>query len=270
MITFRKLGKVGRFGNQLFQYAGTRLYAEKHGFDWAFPDWDGNRLFTGITNDECLMPNKVSRFFIPTVQLTDMTATSWDERLLRPFGLWRRSSLERLYTEPEDNISLYGYLQEDFDIRKLRENRGRIREWFRFRHDIEQDFRKATDKYRPWLAVHLRFGDMVKRGVASNIDDALVRVERLQRERNLFVATDTAAVREQLKDRCPIGPENPRSDLPPYAFDFWILKEADVLIGSGSTFAWWAAFLSRKESYWSPPLNRTWQGQIPPITEQRI
>lgn len=268
MITISRLGKLGRFGNQLYQYAGVRLYAESNGFSWALPPWDGVKLFRDIHSWR--FAQRIKALSLPTIQLSDMASTSWSERLLMPFGLWKRDSLKNLYEHPHDNLSLYGYLQETPDIQRLRECRDTVRSWFQFKPEIESAFRRATEKYRPWLAVHLRFGDLVKRGIASNVDNTLAHVERLQRERTLFVATDSPEVKQRVSERCPIAPTNPLPELPPYAFDFWMLKEADVLIGSGSTFAWWAAFLSEKDGYWSPPLNRTWHGTVPPVDWQSL
>lgn len=266
MITFRSLGKLGRFGNQLFQYAGTRLYAEQNGFAWAFPDWDGTILFQSI--DDWSAAERLMAIVLPTAQLADMRSTHWNERILSPVGLWRRSTLEALYRNPRDNRNLYGYLQSEFALKQLRGNTDAVRNYFRFKPDIDEAFRLATEKYRPWLAVHLRFGDMVKRGITSNTGDALKHIERLQGRRNLFVATDSPDVKQKLMERCPIAPENPLPELPPFAFDFWMLKESDILIGSGSTFSWWAAFLGKQVVYWSPPLNRTWKGTVPPIVKR--
>ena len=38
MIGHNHLGKNGRFGNQMFQYAATRGIAVKHNYDWCIPD----------------------------------------------------------------------------------------------------------------------------------------------------------------------------------------------------------------------------------------
>ena len=38
MIGHNHLGKNGRFGNQMFQYAATRGIAAKHNYDWCIPD----------------------------------------------------------------------------------------------------------------------------------------------------------------------------------------------------------------------------------------
>jgi len=253
----------------MFQYAGTRLYSQLNKFSWAFPSWDGERLFNGVR--PWSRREIIRALVLPTVQLSDMTSTSWSERVLEPLGLWHRSSLKELYEHPRDNTDLYGYLQEDFDIATLRRNADTVRGWFGFKTDIIKAFRDATDKYRPWLAVHIRKGDLVRRGKASSTEDAVSHVQRLRGQRNVFVATDDESIHGRFKDMCPISPNNPLPELPPYTFDFWMLKEADVLIGSGSTFAWWAAFLSGRPEYWSPPLNRTWpSGTTPPIEHRRI
>jgi len=39
------LGRLGKFGNQLFQYAFLRIYAQKHDLRYEVPDWIGQTLF---------------------------------------------------------------------------------------------------------------------------------------------------------------------------------------------------------------------------------
>lgn len=265
MISFRNLGRLGRFGNQLFQYAGTRLYAQSHGYSWGFPAWDGEQIF-----DHPPRRSPLISFLSPTLQLDDMTSTGWSERLLKPLGLWQRGSLDALYQRPRDRLSLYGYLQDDASIARLRKHTEEIRGWFHFRPEIDRIYRDITDKHRPWLALHIRRGDLIKRNAATNTDEALSYAQQLRGNRNLFIATDDKALREKLSGKSVITPANPLPNLPPFAFDFWMLKESEVLIGSGSTFAWWAAFLGGAE-YWSPPLNRNWgKGSIMPMQRQSV
>ena len=37
MLSFNKLGKSGRLGNQMFQYAALRGIAANRGLDWVIP-----------------------------------------------------------------------------------------------------------------------------------------------------------------------------------------------------------------------------------------
>lgn len=45
VIATSSLGAIGRFGNQVFQYAFAALYADRHGLALETPDWIGRRLF---------------------------------------------------------------------------------------------------------------------------------------------------------------------------------------------------------------------------------
>lgn len=45
MFTYRKLGKNGRFGNQLFQIASTIGIAKSNGFSYGFPEWEYQKYF---------------------------------------------------------------------------------------------------------------------------------------------------------------------------------------------------------------------------------
>ena len=62
MIGHNHLGKNGRFGNQMFQYAATRGIAAKHNYDWCIPvgpkedeefDDDIKEDVTGIGHTAC-------------------------------------------------------------------------------------------------------------------------------------------------------------------------------------------------------------------------
>jgi hypothetical protein len=56
IVTVSCLGNMGRFGNQLFQYAYARAYAESIGAELHTPDWIGRQLFAGV--DEPIMEDK--------------------------------------------------------------------------------------------------------------------------------------------------------------------------------------------------------------------
>lgn len=263
VITFRKLGKLGRLGNQMFQYAGSRLYAELNGFDWAFPPWIGDRLFA--------IPSKhleLRHFFLPTVQLEDMRSTSWPERFLHPLGLWQRSAMSKLYAHPRDSISLYGYLQDETSLDKLREYRNRVRSWFRFRPEIDAAFRRITEQYYPWIAAHVRRGDLVKRNLIVPIERYLELLPAVIGSRNLFVASDSPDAVNAFTEYHPIRPVNPLPELPSFVFDFWMLKESEVMLAGGSTFAWWAAYLGNG-AYYAPSLTHFWPKGYTPKLEHR-
>jgi hypothetical protein len=56
LVTISCLGNYGRFGNQLFQYAYARAFAEQLGAELHTPNWIGRELFMGV--DEPIMQSK--------------------------------------------------------------------------------------------------------------------------------------------------------------------------------------------------------------------
>lgn len=60
MITFSKLGKLGRFGNQLFQIALAHTLAKKYDVDWMTPEWKYAKYFqTEFPQGDCPTPTKI-------------------------------------------------------------------------------------------------------------------------------------------------------------------------------------------------------------------
>src|ERR1700741_4220759 len=219
MITFRRLGHFGRFGNQLFQYAGTRLYAELNGFSWAFPPWIGDRLFSLPATNYNLQAR-----LLPTLQLQDLRATSWSERLLRPIGFLRRGFIENIWSHPHDNRNLFSYMQDPVSLKQLQEHKEKVSSWFTFRPEIEHAFRAATDSHRPWVAVHVRRGDIVKRNLAVPLERYFEVLPKVVGDKKLFVASDSPDMTKEFQDFPVIFVNNPLPHLPAYIFDFWMLK----------------------------------------------
>jgi hypothetical protein len=118
------LGKMGRFGNQLFQYAFAKSYANKYNCTLEIPaDWPGRGYF-GISDPVLESP-------LPKTELD-----------LVDFG--------------EINIDLYGFFQHQkfLDIMDPDE----VRSWFRFDDYFTNKFTKPTDFY---VAAHMRLGDYI-------------------------------------------------------------------------------------------------------------
>lgn len=276
MITFRKLGKLGRFGAQLFQYAGVRLYAEKNGFDFALPDWAGTKIFQRVKPWTKI--EKIKAFFYPKVQLNDMKSYNKIDKILWLIYLKKNpletQSLESLYKNPRDNISLYGYILDEFSFQLLKENREKIKSWFQFKKELEEKCQKVTAGLNPWIGIHIRKGDFVKRGINLPVSQYKSKLEEIKNQfpgHRIFIATDDKTIIPEFSDYNLIKLSSPLTDVPEYVFDFWMLAHSKIIIGGGSVFSWWAAFLSDQNYYYAPPLTVFWsEDYIPEITEQTL
>ena len=121
IISISCLGRCGRFGNQLFQYAFARAYAEKYNATLQTPPWLGQQLFK-------LSDPPISQ----KLPGNGMDVVKWGQV----------------------NIDLAGYfLGEDF--LKLT-TRKQLRSWFTFQ-DWVSGFRKPPKA----ITAHLRRGDFI-------------------------------------------------------------------------------------------------------------
>lgn len=116
---------MGRFGNQMFQYAFARAYCEKHGFELRTEPWVGETLFQ--------IP-KAKRITEPF----DTTHNEFDPMLDRGPG----------------NIELLGYFQSQA---AMIYTSSQVRRWFEWRPDI----RASLDRVPPidGIPAHRRVGD---------------------------------------------------------------------------------------------------------------
>lgn len=266
MITFRKFGRLGRFGNQLFQYAGVRLYAEKNGFKFSLPHWIGCNIFENIKpqNRVELIISK----FLPTRHLEDIASYNKIEKILYMIGFYKKlppiTSLAELYAKKENNISIYSYLQDPLSLQLIKENKDKIKNWYRFKPDIENKINEKVKEFKPWIGVHIRRGDyLIRPSLVVSLDKYKKFLQENFKDERIFLASDDPNIHLEFKGFNIIKPEKPqgiRGDI----FDFWMLSHAKAVIGGGSTFSWWAALLGGSD-YYSPPLTHLWHNGYDPI-----
>lgn len=121
IVQFSQLGKFGRFGNQLFQYAFARAYAERYDAELQTPHWVGEKIFK-------IEANPITK----TLPRTEIDSVR--------FG--------------RVNIDLFGYFQLPRFIDFL--STAKLREWFQFRDKWFEWFPKS-DEFT--VVAHLRRGD---------------------------------------------------------------------------------------------------------------
>ncbi len=124
VVSISCLGRFGRFGNQLFQYAVTRKYAELHGARLETPAWVGQRLFY-IDDPPISSP-------LPKMPLDHLP--------------WGRA-----------NVDLFGFFQFQQAVDHL--SVSELRRWFTFRPELVALFERPNPYY---IAANLRRGDYLE------------------------------------------------------------------------------------------------------------
>lgn len=237
-VAISHLGRDGRFANQLFQYAYTKLYALRHDAIAATPAWQGNELF------DLRDPSSVG------LALRELQFAGFSDDHRR---LWEED-------DPPVDVDLHGHFQELPACWKP--HRSLLRRLFRLGADrqaaIDAWHREVTrGGERPLVAVHVRRGDyrILQRPDMPWFQlipedwylDWLRQFWPSLRDPVLFVASDEPeTVRPNFAEFAPIVVDfaAPARALPDYVLDFEILRRADYLTVCNSSYSLMAAMLA--------------------------
>lgn len=229
VITISCLGSKGRAGNAMFQFAFAMGYAKAMGCDLLTNDWWGRRVFPAAAA-------------LPVIDLSNLPKTHCDSvcHLLRP-------ALPLDYFMGRTDIDLDGYYQNqkfiDFYSRK------QVREWFKLSSEFE-GYAPLKEQTGPYSAKHLRRGDYTNDAtfqhlyctISDESYDTAVKTFNIPpfAPGHILRVCDGGPAREIDKLRA-IGV----GWLP----DFLVLRDADHLLRSNSTFSWWAGALGNGMVY---------------------
>ncbi len=115
-----------------------------------------------------------------------------------------------------------------------------VREAFRFRPEIEQEFSRKYGKLveSGYTCAHVRLGDYVDWGVALPWSYYRECVRLLDGGEVVFISDDIAATSEALSDI-----PGARFESNEGAIDLLLLARAQAVVTSNSSFSWWGAWL---------------------------
>ena len=162
MLTFNKLGKSGRLGNQMFQYAALRGIADNRGFEWCVPapDTSGIDEF-GTENNYCMFD---------TFKMTN--AKKYGESNNYPWAIWKEFHFNKdLYENCPDNTNIDGYFQTEKYFKNIEES---IRQDFKFKDEIFEPCKDMIDSLGDTrkIFLHIRRGNPKLPWAYVNIQNA--------------------------------------------------------------------------------------------------
>jgi hypothetical protein len=227
------LGKNGRFGNQLFQYAFLKTYALRFQCMVQTPVWIGQHLF-GLRDYPSLIPlpevKQVSEILaldpiphVPIVNVDFRGYFQYHTSYYVPFKAYIRSLFKPIYP-------LQALMNEG--VRRLR-SRGNTVVAFHFRrgdyenYDDKIFFIAPTSWYKKWLEENW-----------SKLNNPV-----------LFIASDEPEkVLGDFQEYHPVTSNELGISLPiaPYYPDFYFLSQSDIVLISNSTFSFAACMLNER------------------------
>lgn len=214
MITFSKLGRFGRLGNQLFQIASTIGVATRHGTSFVFPAWSYQTYFNNI---------------LPTGYPPECKI------YVEPSSLYTEINLDKQF-----NWSLEGYFQswKYFDHCK-----DLIKYYFHF----EKPHFPGVDN----VAVHVRRGDYIELSHVHPVlgmDYYRKAFDHFKGEKFTIFSDDIEWCKENFRSTDDIFFVHNDSEI----FDFQIMTSHRKFIIANSSFSYWAAYLSGSKDVIAP------------------
>ena len=247
MIGHNHIGKNGRFGNQMFQYAATRGIAYNQQVDFIIPD--------GPKSDDEFNDEENQHKLFMAFNMTGAKNIGLLEAPYRKEATFRFDG--ELFENCDDNLNLYGYFQSEQYFAHIEDE---IREDFTFKPEVQKLCKEiwkeiVTDEgHTEAIALHVRRTDHLIKPTfhpvlpISYYEEAL---GRLPKDIPVFIFTDD----------------------PPWAFghpffesDRFFISESDNVhdmclmsmcnynIIANSTFSWWGAWLAGHDNVIGPKL----------------
>ena len=244
MIGHNHIGKNGRFGNQMFQYAATRGIAKTRGFDFTTPD--------GPKNDSEFNDEEQQHKLFMSFNMTGAKNIGYLEAEYKKEGSFRYD--EELVKTCPDNVNLYGYFQSEKYFKHIEDE---IREDFTFRNEVKAKCHEVLDQIvgeGDFITLHVRRTDHLIKPTfhpvlpISYYQEAL---ERLPKDIPVVVLTDDPswAFGHDFfeSDRFFIS----ESD---NIHDMCLMSLSQYNIIANSTFSWWGAWLAGHNNVIGPKL----------------
>lgn len=222
MITFSQLGRYGRFGNMLFQVAGTIGLAIKHGYAYAFPKFINHDHLERFGSQEDIDLQKYFLYRLPT---TDASLPDF----AIPWGHHPNLKIP-------DNVSISGHLQSD---KYFAHCKIVIQQIFHMKNEPAQN---------DAVAIHWRLGDYDDQyHTRLKLDYYLNAIRHIPKADKAIIFTDDKAAGAGLAIRIQedIGIDAELSTLPSYVDDFRLMKTCKHFITGNSSFSLMAAILGR-------------------------
>ena len=253
-IIMPKLGRMGRWGNSIFQYAFLRTYARRHNLRYECPAWVGQVLYGH--HDPPLTGARLPKIIEKTIHGAN-------------------DAIIPNLTRPLSNVSCEGYFQ--YHTSYYRPDETFIRDLFRPAPRIKDALSPALARLRASgsqrIGIHLRRGDQgVKWFYLTPLcwyHDWLLKYWPTFTNPSLFVCSDDREAYKEFLEWRPMTTPQLDAKLPQdlyrgynhlqYEFtngvadfypDHYLLSQCDVILFGATTFGFTAAMLAQSKQHW--------------------
>jgi hypothetical protein len=237
MLTFNSIGRYGRLGNQMFQYATLLSVAKTKSYEYGIPKCNSNE-------------NEYYKFFLPEC-FPNLSALD-SSKIFNPYKIIEQnfcydSKIFQIY----DNTDLLGYFQSE---KYFLNHRSQILNEFSFDRIIfEKSSVLRALEQEDVISLHLRLGDYVDQPnnhpVCSK-DYYLQALEEIPKHKTIFVFSDEIEKAKNFFNflhRKVIFVDETNKYI-----NMCLMTLCNYHIIANSSFSWWGAWLSNSKKVIAP------------------
>ena len=227
MISYRRLGRYGALGNQMFQIASTIGIAKKYNREYLFPKWEYSEYFQSQLEDKSIL-------------LTGL--------------MMERINEYELHKIPMNHyVDLQGYYQNEKYFKHYKED---IRKLFTPNKEVHYKIIKRYPNLHQMTSIHVRRGDYLDYpDHHPNLTmDYYKRAMDILEGPYIICSDDIEWCKENFKDFSNITfVEDNWKDI----YDMILMSYCKSHIIANSSFSWWSAWLSGNKTVCS----QNWWGE---------
>lgn len=237
MIGYNALGKMGRLGNQMFQFAALKGIARNRGYEYCIPN---SQMENEWTDHQLFIPFTLSKTSSLNIQEIDSARPTVAESSF--------AFDETLFNNCPDWVNLHGYFQSEKYFKHIE---SEIKQDFEFRPEILEPCKDLICGVKNPVALHIRRTDYLTNPnhSALDLDYYEAAIDRFSDVQFLIFSDDVQWCNEQKlfdSDRFMISES--RSSF----IDLCLMTLCSGHIIANSSFSWWGAWLADSEKVIAP------------------
>jgi hypothetical protein len=245
MIGFKQIGRCGRFGNQMFQYASLLALAKDNNFEYSV-------AYSNNSSDE------YSNFILPdafdNLSAKDCSNTQFSKVAIENIGYYN-DVYDPNIKNLSDNMEIFGYFQSE---KYFKHRKSEICKEFAFKNWIVYNANLIRNEYSDeCISVHIRLGDYLKQQHNHPIcsqDYYKKAFDILPKNKTILLFSDNLPMARNLLGFIDnIVPINTNCKFT----DMALMNMCEYHVIANSSFSWWGAWLSNSKTVIAP---EKWHG----------
>lgn len=244
MLAFNHLGRLGRLGNQMFQYASLRGIARNRGYDFCIPNHNQvvKDPYGFDLKIELFYPFKMLHVLPHNIKMLDRGYAPVAEERHFHFD-------EVLFNMCPDEITLAGFFQSEKYFKHIEDE---IRADFSFKDEIMEPCKEMMGSVGEAISLHIRRTDYLQNPnhTSLNISYYKKALKRFSSDLPVIIFSDDPDWCKEQKlfsdDRFMV------SESGDHYVDLCLMTLCKHHIIANSSFSWWGAWLSQSDDVVAP------------------